>query len=112
MEASCVIGVFASAQEPKYEYVEAAKKYASHLGLAFQIRDDVLDITAGEDVLGKTTGSDASNKKATFATIFGVDECEKLIKEHTSQAKAALNNVFENIEFLYWLADMLADRKK
>lgn len=112
IEAACVIGVLVSAQEPERKYVEAAKKYASHLGLAFQIRDDVLDITADEDVLGKTVGSDASNEKATFATIFGIDECERLIKEHTSQAKEVLNNAFQSAEFLEWLADMLAYRKK
>lgn len=91
--------------------LEAAAKYADAVGIAFQIRDDVLDYTSTTEELGKPVGSDRENEKSTFASIFGTDACEALIHERTEAAKAAARYAFENPEFLVWLADMLAKRK-
>ena len=92
--------------------LDAATAYAGHIGLAFQIRDDVLDITSTTQELGKPVGSDAENEKTTFATLYGVDKCEQLIRERTDAAKAALEGVFADPSFFCALAEKLASRKK
>lgn len=90
----------------------AVRRYAHRLGLAFQIRDDMLDVTGDENTLGKTVGSDAANEKTTFVSLKGMEACEMLILEKTESAKAALGEVFENPDFLCWLADQLVEREK
>ena len=91
---------------------EAAREYAEHLGMAFQIQDDILDVTATTETLGKPVGSDEANQKTTFVTLLGIDACKQLVREHTDKAKAALQDVFVDSGFLCWLADQLADRDK
>ena len=113
LRAACLMGVCASAGkravDPKA--YAAAQEYAEHLGIAFQIQDDVLDVTATTEILGKPVGSDQANQKTTFATLLGVEACRQLVLEHTDQAKAALAGTFPDCGFLYWLADQLAERK-
>ena len=110
LRAACVMGVQCAGGTP--EQVAAAEEYAMNLGLAFQIRDDVLDTISTEDELGKTIGSDAAEKKTTFVSLLGVEECGRLVHLHTEKAKAAAAGHFADTEFLCWLADLLADRRK
>ena len=91
--------------------LQAAERYALALGLAFQIRDDVLDLTATTDELGKPAGSDAENRKFTFASLLGPELCESQIDAETEKAVDALDNNFSEKEFLVWLARSLAERK-
>ncbi|SHI08161.1 geranylgeranyl diphosphate synthase, type II [Sporobacter termitidis DSM 10068] len=91
--------------------LEAARRYALALGLAFQIRDDILDCTGKTDVLGKPAGSDAANNKTTFVTLYGVAECERLIREKTAEANSALRGHFANTDFLEALSINLEERK-
>lgn len=112
LRAACLMGVCASAGR---RYVDgkafdAAKEYAENLGMAFQIQDDILDVTATTEVLGKPVGSDAANEKTTFVTLLGVSACRELVREHTACAKEALIGVFSDSGFLCWLADHLAER--
>ena len=93
------------------EQVDAAHSYAQSIGLAFQIRDDVLDCIATAEELGKPTNSDIENDKATYASLLGVEACEKMISKETEKAIAALEGKFEDTDFLTWLARVLADRK-
>jgi geranylgeranyl diphosphate synthase type II len=90
----------------------AATEYADYIGLAFQIRDDVLDMTSTTEELGKPVGSDAENDKTTFATLLGIDQCERIIREKTDAAKAALQGHFTDPSFFCALAEKLAARKK
>ena len=90
---------------------ERVRTYAALLGRAFQIRDDMLDVTSTEDELGKPIGSDQANEKSTFVTALGLEACARLVDELTGQAIAALNG-FEQPEFLIWLAEQMAQRKK
>lgn len=90
---------------------EAVRRYAQKLGLAFQIRDDILDVEGDEATLGKSVGSDARSEKNTFVTLRGLEECERLVREKTEEAKAALSG-FADAGFLCWLADHLVERKK
>jgi len=93
------------------EQVDAAHEYAQAIGLAFQVRDDVLDCVATAEELGKPIGSDIENDKSTFASLMGVETCEKMIQKETEKAISAIEYKFENTEFLSWLAKILADRK-
>lgn len=114
LRAACLMGVCAAAGKGAVDRCafDAAREYAEHLGMAFQIQDDILDVTGTAEILGKPVGSDAANQKSTFATLFGIERCRKLVLEHTKQAKAALADVFSDSGFLCWLADQLADRDK
>ena len=114
LRAACLMGVCASAgkRDVKPNAFEAAREYSEHLGMAFQIQDDILDVTATTETLGKPVGSDEANQKSTFVTLLGVDACKKLVLEHTEQAKSALIGVFDDVGFLFWMADQLANRDK
>ena len=112
IRAACVMGVVAGGGTPDQE--EAAAAFADHLGLAFQIRDDILDVAATEEELGKPIGSDQANEKTTYVTLYGTERCEELVLEHTRLAKEALLRTAwaEEPGFLLWLADQLALRRK
>lgn len=90
----------------------AAEEYAEALGMAFQIRDDMLDRSSTPEVLGKDVGSDEAGGKITFASLLGMDACARLVAEYTAQAKNALRDAFLDTGFLEWLADELAVRTK
>ena len=110
ISAAARLGVIAGAGTP--EQIDAAHEYAQAIGLAFQVRDDVLDCVATAEELGKPIGSDIDNDKSTFASLLGVDACEKMIKKETEKAISSLEGKFDNTEFLTWLAQILADRRK
>ena len=88
-----------------------AVEYAAQLGLAFQIRDDMLDVMGDEDVFGKPIGSDREEGKMTFVDLKGLDGCAKLVDECTARAKAAVAQWPEH-EFLFELADQMVGRTK
>lgn len=111
LKAACQIGVLAAGLSGNTgRMLEAAGKYADHLGMAFQIRDDLLDVISTTEELGKPVGSDSANKKHTYVSVLGEIECSALVEKHTMIAKEALENVFDNVDFLSWLADELAGR--
>ena len=89
------------------EQLRAAADFAAHLGLAFQIRDDVLDVIGNASELGKAVGVDLN--KNTFIQLYGLDECQELIKKHTDEALNALS-VLEDTAYMYQLASELTDR--
>lgn len=91
------------------EQRRAVREYAQCIGRAFQVRDDMLDVTSTDDVLGKPIGSDAENGKTTFVTALGLEGCATLVDELTQQAIRALAD-FEEPEFHIWLARLLAGR--
>lgn len=109
ISAAAHIGVIAAGGSE--EQIKAAEEYALAIGLAFQVRDDVLDITMPTEKLGKPMGADLENDKTTFPILLGIDKCEEMIRVETGRAIAALDGKFDNTEFLTWLAHMLADRK-
>ncbi len=111
LEAACLLGLTASSVEPSSQQWAAAERYARLLGLAFQIRDDMLDVESTEEELGKPIGSDAGNGKATFATLYGLEKCRELVAALTEEAKQSVRGTFDCPEFLCALADSLAERK-
>ena len=106
IKAACVLGVMAANGTAEQEF--AAMEFAEHLGLAFQIRDDMLDVIGDADKLGKATGMDGA--KNTFVRLYGLEKCEELVKEHTEAAIDALD-VFEDSEFMRELALSLVGRE-
>ncbi len=108
IEAACVLGcIVAGASE--YE-INSARKFAQNIGLAFQIKDDILDVTGSLEKLGKLAGSDTQNGKSTYVTLLGVEKCQELVEKLTEEALVALDN-FSSNEALKEYAEILAHRE-
>ena len=107
IRAACGLGVLCGGGTA--EQLEAARRYADGVGLAFQIRDDVLDVIGDAAKLGKATGMDGN--KNTFVRLRGLEGCEKLIAEQTEKACEALS-AFSDPAILEELARMLANRDR
>lgn len=105
IRAACMLGVLAA--DGTDAQLAAASDFASHLGLAFQIRDDMLDIIGNPQELGKAVGVDAV--KNTFVQLYGIDKCDELVRKHTDQAVSFLC-AFENTEYMKTLATQLTSR--
>lgn len=108
IRSACTIGaVMAGADEEK---IAAADEYAKNLGTAFQICDDVLDVTSTTDELGKPVGSDAENEKNTYVTLFGLEKSKDFIHQYTNKAVEALAPFGEKADFLIRLAKYMEGR--
>ena len=105
IHAACVLGVIAA--EGKEKQIEAAAQFAAGLGLAFQIRDDMLDVIGSAEELGKAVGTDT--EKNTFVRLHGLEKCEELVQKYTNFAIDALA-AFDNTEFIADLAKSLVSR--
>ena len=84
--------------------------YGLHLGLAFQIVDDILDVTASKEELGKTPNKDEAQNKLTFVSAYGLSEAKRLALEESERAYAALEPLFPSGDLLLDLAKYLAGR--
>ncbi len=93
------------------EQINAAQTYCENIGLAFQIVDDILDVTGDEVTLGKPIGSDSENGKSTFVSLLGLEKSAEYARELTANAKSALNIFGDEGDFLSELADKLSERK-
>lgn len=107
--AACTAGAIVAGADERG--VAAAAEYAEKMGLAFQIVDDVLDVTSSEAELGKTIGSDTASGKRTYVDFRGVDGCRALALELSERAAEAVGTI-KGSEFLVWLARSLAQRVK
>ena len=105
IRAACMMGVLAAGGTDAQ--LTSASDFASHLGLAFQIRDDMLDIIGNAQELGKAVGVDAV--KNTFVQLYGLDKCDELVRKHTDQAVSFLS-AFEETEYMKTLATQLTSR--
>ena len=105
IRAACILGVLAGGGTE--EQINAAADFAENIGLAFQIRDDMLDVIGDANELGKAVGVDSV--KNTFVQLYGLDECDKLVRRHTDQAIQALK-VFAEPSYMTALAKYLTDR--
>ncbi|WP_297435029.1 polyprenyl synthetase family protein [uncultured Clostridium sp.] len=94
------------------EDIEKLSLFGDSLGLAFQIKDDVLDVTQTTEILGKTANSDVENEKTNYISLYGLEQCQKLCKELTNECVELLNDIEGNIEILKELTLMLLERKK
>ncbi|MBQ3045854.1 MAG: polyprenyl synthetase family protein [Clostridia bacterium] len=110
IKAAAAMGCIAAGAT--HEQINAAQTYCENIGLAFQIVDDILDVTSDEETLGKPIGSDSENGKSTFVSLLGLEDSAQYARELTARAKAALDIFGGEGEFLSELADRLSERKK
>ena len=99
-----------SAGKYDQETLKSATKYGYNLGLAFQIVDDILDVTANEEVLGKPVGSDDKNNKTTFVSLYGLSEAFAIAAQLSNSALDALDEIGGDTEALYEITNYLLDR--
>lgn len=105
IRAACMLGVIAAGGTDAQ--IGAASDFAAHLGLAFQIRDDMLDVIGNAEELGKAVGVDAT--KNTFVQLYGLEICDKMVHDHTNTALKALH-CFGDVQFMTELANHLVGR--
>lgn len=106
INAACVLGVVSAGGSE--EQVQAAGMFAGALGLAFQIRDDMLDVIGSQEEMGKGVGTDS--EKNTFVRLYGLEQCEALVQKYTCFAVSRLDT-FEDHDFMAALAESLTDRR-
>ena len=110
MECSMMIGaILAGADESEVQKVE---KIAKNVGLAFQIQDDILDVTSTVEVLGKPVLSDEKNEKTTYVTLVGLEQAKSFVESISNEAIAMLHSLDNKNEFLEMLLTELIHREK
>ena len=108
LEAAVLCGGAVAGMKPDEE--EALKDYSKAIGLAFQIVDDILDVTGDEKTLGKPIGRDAKNEKTTFVTLYGMASSEEKVESLYHKALDALDKVGGDVTFLKEMADYICHR--
>ena len=109
VEASMMIGaILAGATE---EEVSQCELIARNIGLAFQIQDDILDVTSTMEELGKPIHSDEKNNKTTYVTLLGLEDASAKVKEYTESGLALLTSYTDDNSFIYQLLSYLINRK-
>lgn len=106
INAACVLGIIAGGGSE--DKIAAAAGFAGCLGLAFQIRDDMLDVIGSAEELGKAVGTD--EQKNTFVRLYGLEKCENLVETYTNKALELLN-AFHDTAYLCELANSLTTRR-
>jgi len=109
IEIACII---ANVEKDKKEVLE---EYANLIGLAFQVKDDILDVEGTFEELGKPVGSDVDLHKATYPSILGMEESKKILNDTVEKAKEIIKNKFgeeKGKNLIISLADFIKDRKK
>ena len=110
IQAAMMMGaVLAGASEEEVGKIEEA---ALMVGMAFQIQDDILDVTSTTEVLGKPVLSDEKNHKVTYVTLYGLEEAKRQVKEYSDRAAELLEGLNRKNEFLHELLMSLIYREK
>lgn len=109
IEASALLGcIAADADDMK---MLSAKEFAKYFGLAFQVRDDILDVIGDQEKLGKSIGKDKKGDKTTFVDIMGLQEAQNCLVQYSETAKEHLKEFNDN-SFMMSLTDMMCNREK
>ena len=108
LEACVVCGAILAGASA--EVLQQLSRYAQNIGLAFQIVDDILDITATQEELGKTAGKDLQAQKATYPSIWGLDQSRRQAQQLVDEAKAELASFGEKARPLMAIADFITSR--
>jgi geranylgeranyl diphosphate synthase type II len=99
--------IFAGASD---EQLDALSRYGTHIGLAFQMVDDILDVVQSSEALGKTAGKDAAQHKITFPAVYGLDESRRMAEQERRRAHEALRGLGNSAQRLGELADLIVER--
>lgn len=110
LKCACVLG-YLTGDKVNFEQIDKICKYAENLGLAFQIKDDILDIISDSQTLGKPVGSDEKNNKPTFVRLYGLEKSKELVNSLTENAISILNSFNGQSEKIINLTLALAERK-
>lgn len=110
IESSMMIGAILAGASP--DEISRVEQIAAKLGLAFQIQDDVLDVTSTLEVLGKPVGSDEKNNKATYVTFEGLDKADSDVERISKEAEEQLDDLEYDDAFLKELFEYLIHREK
>ena len=102
-------GMYAGADDAQ---VQNLRDFGMNIGLAFQIVDDVLDVTQTSEQLGKTAGKDTASEKVTYPALFGIEASIKKADELIAKADTALDSFGEHAQTLREIAAFLVERKK
>jgi geranylgeranyl diphosphate synthase type II len=94
----------------RQDQLEALSRYAEHLGLAFQIKDDILDLVGEEKIIGKPVGSDLKNKKATYPALFGLENSREKASRECARALSAISGFGKEADFLRSLVNFVINR--
>ena len=110
LESSMMIGATLAGADD--ESIALIEKVASKVGLAFQVQDDILDVTSTAEVLGKPIHRDEKNEKTTYVTLLGIDKAEKIVEKESVEAIELLKSLPVRNDYLEWLLTQLIHRKK
>ena len=110
IEASMMTGAILAGADA--EQVAVIEQAAKKIGLAFQIQDDILDVTSTDEELGQPVHSDEKNHKVTYVTLFGTEKAAAQVAGLSAEAVALLESLNKNNEFLYLLVEKLVNRRK
>ena len=114
LEASLMVGAALAGADEKY--IELMEQAGLNIGMAFQIQDDILDVTSTTEELGKPVHSDEKNEKSTYPVLHGMEESRKKVAEYTDAGIAALDGITaadeEHKSFLRELLMSLVEREK
>jgi len=108
IKAACVAGAMLGGAND--EEIGKVSEFAENLGIAFQIRDDILDVTGNTDILGKPVGSDEKSEKSTYVSLFGLKRAEELCEEYTDNAVSNLLSLGRDTDELQKLAESMKKR--
>ncbi len=108
IKCACVLGCIAA--DAPWEQIDAAENFAEYLGIAFQIQDDILDVTSDDKVLGKPVGSDKKNGKSTYVSLLGLEGARKEEQIYTDRAVHALDIFGEDATVLRQFVRELSHR--
>ena len=109
ISAACQMGCLAAGAGD--DMLMAAQAYAEGIGMAFQIQDDILDVTGTQEEMGKSVGADEANQKKNYVSLLGVEQAAKLVKSYTQSAIEALQKTGKDTAYLEELAKNLSDRR-
>jgi geranylgeranyl diphosphate synthase type II len=115
VKCAVVLGYLSSTDEPDAKTISDLEKYAENIGIAFQIKDDILDKTSTSEELGKPIGSDEKNGKTTTLTYMSIVDAQKLVDNLTSEAIEIIEKYYSNDECehsLVELAKYMVNRRK
>ena len=110
IEAAMMIGAILGGASK--EEVKTVERIASLVGLAFQVQDDILDVTSTQEELGKPIHSDEKNEKTTYVTLLGIDDAKKVVEEKSEEAISLLRTLPNENPYLEELLMELIHRKK
>ncbi|KRU16245.1 farnesyl-diphosphate synthase [Bacillus pumilus] len=90
--------------------IEKLREFSYHIGIAFQIRDDILDLEGSEEKIGKRVGSDTANEKSTYPSLLTLSGAKEKLHEHITRAKEIVSNLQLEQQLLHDLCDLIASR--